>query len=101
MQLEISKVNEILTQAYKITLGYNKDQFYGVPPEWKFIQGVADKYWKEEEQGIEGEYNCIFKVEDLFVKLTFFTNSYGQRLEFNQVQFVKPITKTVEDYESI
>jgi len=54
----------------------------------------------------QGEYNEIFEVyslgvDDLHIKLHIITDSYGDGEAVNGIQIVKPIVKTVTDFETI
>ena len=54
----------------------------------------------------QGEYNEVIeiydlKVDNLFIKLTLRTDSYGEDEKIYSVQIVAPVVKTVTDYEPI
>lgn len=105
MQLDIKVVNRVLQEARNLTIGYTDESFYGLNSEWEFIEGQKDSQWGREEQGEEGKYTCIFKIKylpDIFVRVTFFSDSYGEPIgDKNQIQFVKEQLKQVLIYEPI
>lgn len=104
MKLDLTTVNEILTKTRTISLRYDCKDFYNLPKDWKNISITTDENFGRESQGDEGECVCIFQVknlEDVFVKIIFTTDSYGEESKEKYVQFVEQKEKTVTVYESI
>ena len=63
--------------------------------------GVSESSYQEGVQGEEDRYYEIYKIleEDLFVRIEFFTDSYGESPSITGINFVKKQTKTIETYE--
>jgi hypothetical protein len=60
----------------------------------------------EEDEGIQGEENTSSKVykvkgENVFIKVLYYTDSYGYGEYARGIQFVQPIKKEVIDYELV
>lgn len=60
---------------------------------------------KNQEGEYEGSYSSEINVYDIgsdtFLKVEIRTDSYGENEFVHSIQIVKPITKTITDYESI
>jgi len=41
------------------------------------------------------------EIEDVFIKLTVTTDSYGDNEKITSIQFVSPVTKNITNYEPI
>lgn len=69
----------------------------------KVSDSMVDNLRGEERQG---EYNEIIEVyslgmDDLHIKLVLHTDSYGDNETVTSMQIVKPVTKTVQDFETV
>lgn len=91
----IKLINEALSNIS--SLRHNPKKFK------KVSDSVVDNLRGEERQG---EYNEIIEVyslgvDDLHIKLILHTDSYGESETVNSIQIVKPVTKTVQDFETV
>lgn len=70
----------------------------------KLIEKIVEKEINS-EYGEQGESSIFHEVypfnNEVFIKLTINTDSYGYNEFINGVQFVKPIQKTVTSFEPI
>lgn len=92
--MSYSVINEALSDIE--SLRYNK-KFK------KVSDDIVDNLRGDERQG---EYNEIIEVyslgvEDLHIKLTLRTNSYGYDEAVHSIQIVKPVVKQVTDFETV
>ncbi len=65
-------------------------------------QGIPENY--EGNQGEYNEYSNIFQVIDepeIFIKVTYQTDSYGSNDSLTSIQFVQGVKKTIEVFEPI
>lgn len=92
--MEIKQINEILKNVfnYPSSKGYTK-----------VLDEKPSTYHEEKYQGTEDTRIEIWDLhqDNLLVKLDYTTDSYGDNERLTNIQFVKPITKSVTDYESI
>ena len=63
--------------------------------------GVSGSSYNERVEGEEDTYYKIYEIsgEDLFLRVQFFTDSYGSNPIIRGVNFVKKQTKTIDTYE--
>jgi hypothetical protein len=88
---QLSKINELINLAFTGQLAVVKTEF-------------EDNYGAgEKSQGDIGKKVCIYKtdINNVFIKAIYEDDSYGNELGLRSIQFVKPITKTILDYETI
>lgn len=95
--MDYKLINEALSNIY--TLRYNgmKGKFT------KVLEERVDNLRGGESQG---EYDEIIEIyslgkDDLHLKLTFRTDSYGENESIISIQVVKPIIKQVTDFQAI
>lgn len=93
--MSYSVINEALSDIE--SLRYNSKKFK------KISNSLIDNLRGDERQG---EYNEIIEVyslgvEDLHIKLTLRTNSYGYDEAVHSIQIVKPVVKQVTDFETV
>lgn len=86
MQIEIKTVNKILSDLSNF---YNMSY---LPKGYTLIT---------EEAGENGEYHYIIQYSSYYIRLTKYSDSYGNKLDKNALQFVTPLVKTVTDYSPI
>lgn len=98
-QFSLSTINKIIADALKLNL-YNKNgQFLIYKETIKGHEGVNN------EDGVEGEYNetyRIFQLKDypeIFLKLIYTSDSYGDNFSLTSFAFVKAREKTITVYE--
>ena len=92
--IKLSVLNELLDPTKKSKFFLNKENGHcGVP---------------EDGEGWQGEYNESFRYykhpglpENVFLKETWQTDSYGDNDHLVQVQFVQGVAKTITVYEPI
>jgi hypothetical protein len=66
-------------------------------------QGIPDNAY-DGSQGNYNEYSNIFQVvsePEIFIKVTYQTDSYGSNDSLTSVQFVQGVKKTIEVFEPI
>ncbi len=63
----------------------------------------SEDFYEEKGQSEEGERIDIYdlKMDNLYLKVVTSSDSYGNENGVTSIQFVKPITKQVTDYEPI
>ncbi len=63
----------------------------------------SDNFYEEKNQGEEGERIDVYELgfDDLFIKITTVSDSYGNNESIDSIQFVKPIVKQVTDFEPV
>ena len=98
MQIEISKVNKILTEILNISSYRFKEL---LPSHYKIITEQEGAEWQEEGSGYNGEYYYILEYESLYIKVTLYTDSYGSIENGKGISFVKPKVVEVTNYEAI
>lgn len=97
--MDYKLLNDLLKNLNNYELGDNKELTY--VSEGKTHTGITDG------DGYEGEYNeyqKVFKVnklEDIYIKFTIRTDSYGGNDYVHSIQFVKPTVKTIQLFEPI
>lgn len=95
MDLNLVKVNQILTDLRNNKLLEKVEENY------------IDRPIRDNNDGRQGEENTfyrIFKVkneDNLFVKIEYYTDSYGDGESIQGIEFVKPKEKVVTVYEQI
>ncbi len=64
---------------------------------------VPDDYEEEKHDGEESERIDIYDLgqEGLFLKVITTSDSYGTELGVSSIQFVKPVTRPVTQYEPV
>lgn len=72
----------------------------------KFVERQTEYEITDEdgEQGAEGVYYNIYEIigeKDLYLKVEFYTDSYGYNDAPRGVQFVKPVEKKITAYTEI
>jgi len=68
----------------------------------KITEYEIDNSYGEGEQGAVGIFHEIYPWDgEVFLKLTFNTDSYGDNEFVNGIQFVKPVQKMVSSFESV
>ncbi len=92
--MSLKVINEALTDIEELRQGRKFT---------KVLNSLIDNLRGREEQG---EYNEIIEVyslgvDDLHIKLTLRTNSYGYDEVVHSIQVVKPVVKQVTDFETI
>ena len=99
MQIEIKKVNKILNDLNSI---YSYNFKLNIPKGYSLLAEDRGENWERETQGKEGEYYYILQYESYFIKVTLYSDSYGNT-DHNKksIQFVTPTVKTVTDYTAI
>lgn len=93
--MSYSVINEALSDIE--SLRYNSKKFK------KISNSLIDNLRGDERQG---EYNEIIEVyslgiDDLHIKLTLRTDSYGDNEFVHSIQIVKPVVKQVTDFETV
>lgn len=93
--MSLEKINEALSDIDCLRYGHKKFK--------KVSSNIIDNLRGDERQG---EYNEIIEVyslgiNDLHIKLTLRTDSYGSDETVYSVQIVKPVIKQVTDFEPI
>lgn len=95
-ELSINQFNTILSDVYT-----NNHKALG-----KVIENdVPYGYHSEKNQGEYGERKAIIKLDektygpDLYVKIIYNTDSYGNEEFIAGVKITKPVTKTITSYE--
>ena len=92
--MNYKKINEVLSDlsAYNLSKKYPKVE-----------TKQSDNYHEEKNQGEFGVKTEVFKLDfdDLFLKVTTHTDSYGDRETVAKVEFVKPVVKQITVYEAI
>ncbi len=88
---EIEEIKETLIKELELSFSETTQK-----PEQK------GENWEKEEQGEYGEYYYIVKYENYFIKLTWYSDSYGDT-DWNKksIQFVTPVVKTITNYVEI
>lgn len=102
MNLELSKVNEILEHFERATPYYLSDGkiSYRENCKYKLISAEEVKPFRE-EQSENGRKDYVFEItQDLYVKVICMANSYGD-YSYTTIRFVQPETKTVIYYEPV
>ncbi len=99
--MDYKKLNEALTNLDNASSNPNLKLVERV----EIRNGVDDSYG-DGVQGEENVYDIIYKIvgssdEDPYIKITYFTDSYGYGSFVRSVQFVYPTTKTVKVFETI
>ncbi|MAX51480.1 MAG: hypothetical protein CMH22_05830 [Methylophaga sp.] len=91
--MELKKINEVLENL----------SVYGLKSKYDLVsEHEPSNYWSEKGQGEESESVYIFKIEgDNYLKLVNATDSYGDNEHVKSVQFVKPVKKTITDFQKI
>ena len=89
-QIELSKINEVLSNLSNIVSRYKK-----------VSDTKSDNYFQEKQMGETGENTSILDVglDPLYVKVVKYIDSYGSTEYVHSVQFVKATQKTVTVYE--
>lgn len=93
--MSLKVINEALSDIEG--LRYNSKKFK------KVSNSIVDNLRGEDRQG---EYNEIIEVyslgvDDLHIRLTLRTNSYGYDEAVHSIQIVKPVVKQVTDFETV
>lgn len=102
MNLELSKVNEIIECFERVTPYYLSDGkiSYREGCKYKLISTEEVEPFRE-EQGENGRTDYVFEIsQDLYVKVICIGDSYGDYL-YTTIRFVQPETKTVIYYEPV
>jgi hypothetical protein len=93
---------KISLKALNELLGENKHRYFMNQVDGH--KGIDDNYY----DGVQGEYNETFKFykhpklpEEVFMRETYHTNSYGDNENLVQVQFVEGKAKTITVYEPV
>ncbi len=95
--MELKKVNEILGNLLninpKLLIFVEREDIYN---------GLSENSYGE---GTEGEYNSwcnIYRIkgEDLFLKVIYYTDSYGEERGISGIQFVQEVKKTVKTFKN-
>jgi hypothetical protein len=88
-------INEALQDIESLRVGHKKFK--------KVSNSLVDNLRGDDRQGEFNEIIEIYSlgVDDLHIKLTLRTNSYGYDESIHSVQVVKPIVKQVTDFEPI
>lgn len=80
--------------------------FNNIPRNLQFVKKISDNTSKFEDGGLQGEVGEIIKIyssselpEDVFIKITYVTDSYGGNEAIDSICFVKEVEKTVTVYE--
>ncbi len=99
MEIKIETVNKILKELSDISI-YNLISY--LPKHYSVVLERKGENWEKEEQGEYGEYYYIVKYENYFIKLTWYSDSYGDT-DWNKksIQFVTPVVKTITNYVEI
>lgn len=98
-QFSLSTINKIIAETFYLNLYDKQGQFLIYKETIKGHQGV------DNVDGVQGEYNethKIFQLKDhpeIFLKLTYRSNSYGDNLSLTTFAFVKAKEKTITVYE--
>lgn len=83
MQIEIKKLNEILSKIQN-------------------FEGTYRKVASESNGEYQPSTTTIYDVGDgLFLKEVIWVDSYGENSEITELQFVQPISKNITEYETI
>lgn len=98
-QFSLNNVNKIIAEALILNSYDKKGEFLTYKETIKGHEGV------DNEDGVQGEYNETHKIlqlkdyPEIFLKLTFTSDSYGDNLSLTSFAFVKAKTKTITVYE--
>lgn len=72
---------------------------------YRMVAGTNDEKLSGHEDGWQGEYDTITEVyhivDDLYVKLTFKTDSYGYNEAISGISLVYPVVKQVQDFVEV
>lgn len=89
--MELTKVNKLLIN---LNLNTNKDL--------EFVE--RQELEKPEGQGSYGEYYLVYKIiseKDMYIKITYVTDSYGENDIVSSIQFVKPKKVTITEFQTL
>ena len=91
--MDFTLINEALSDIPKLRWNHSKFK--------KVVETQIDNLRGQE---IQGEYNEIVEIyslgqDDLHLKLVLRTDSYGDGEHVHSVKIVKPVVKTVTDFE--
>lgn len=91
-EISIELVNSILADLSEYTLSKKFS---------KVAEEIPSNYWDEKYQGDNSTRNLIYRLNegDLHLKVTFESDSYGERETLTSLKFVKPIIKQITDFE--
>jgi len=69
----------------------------------KVSTNQSTDFYEEKTQGDEGERVDVYELgfDDLYLKITTVSDSYGNNESIDSIQFVKPIVKQVTDFEPV
>ena len=98
--MDYKLLNEILKDLHVYNLKNNKE--LTLISEGKTHDGGVND--GEGNQGEYDEYQKVFRVnklEDIYIKFTIRTDSYGDNEYIYSIQFVKPTVKTIQLFEPI
>ena len=99
MEIKIETVNKILKELSDISI-YNFRSY--LPKHYSVVLEQKGENWEKEEQREYGEYYYIVKYENYFIKLTCYSDSYGNTVwNKKSIQFVTPVVKSITDYVEI
>lgn len=94
MEINYKQINEILSNLNS----------YSLDKKFKKVQDqTPDNYHEEKNQGEEGQRTVVYdvKLEGVYLKVTYVTDSYGDNETVGGIEFVKPQTKQVVVFETI
>jgi hypothetical protein len=95
--MELNKLNEILGN-----FSFKHNSKLKFIEKQKLHMGVSDSSYGGD--GVQGEYDSyadIYKIlseEDLYLKVEYITDSYGDSARVESIQFVVPKVKTIQKY---
>lgn len=92
--MDYKKLNEALIDLSEYTLKRKYEQVLVKTP---------DDYFQEKNQSDTSLKTEIYKLDfdDLYLKVSRVTDSYGDNERLSSIQLVKPVIKQVTDFESI
>lgn len=92
--MNYKKINEVL----KDLNGWNLSKKYT-----KVSENVPEDFSQEKSQGDTSVKSIVYKLDfdDLYLRVDIESDSYGEGETLTSVQFVKPVQKTITDFEAI
>lgn len=100
--MELKKINQLLSNIDYID-SRNEDLIF-IERQDVHLGVTGNSYASEGVRGEEDSYYKIFKInseENLFLRIEYFTDSYGDNESIRGVSFVKPTESKITVYESI
>lgn len=91
---ELKQLNEYLKNLDKWTL--NRSSNIKILSEY-----TPENYYSNKDQEVEGErwIVCQLPINDIKIKVTYVSDSYGTEMGIKGIEFVDTVVKTIQVYE--